>query len=166
MVLLKVRVFLHHVPQYETHSFLVDARKGGMSHVIGSINVDPRKTTLANCRNLVEVVEDRGVFKRNILFQEARAIMEICSNIFNRPEEHKFVYKLGLKESQDSKQENDEDKDDENEEQSENGDYIPSIFSEEDEEVPLFELVDELWKYELVLIPLSQIPTDDENSKD
>ena len=152
MVAINVRLFRFPTPKTEAHTFLVNAPLGGMSHVLGSIDVDPRETSFRQARTLIELVQnEEGIWRRTLLFHEARSLMEHAFNFHDRPEEEKYQYRVGYALKEDLREES----------------GVPTVLREEDEDETFFNMMEgEFWKYDLIMIPLTQLPVEEREEKE
>lgn len=115
----------------------------GLSSVLGSITIRPLEMGAAAIRNALEYTVDKGMVRRSALYQELLFVMTTSSNIYQRPRAEMRKYRLGVLKQ---------------------GEDIPRLIPEHLENVPIAEIVKDLYLHDLVVVPLSQLSPDDPDS--
>lgn len=66
---LDIRIFTEPVPLTVSHSFLVGHESGGLSGPVATLRIEA-SLTLRELRRRIEVLEDRGMLRRTLAYQE------------------------------------------------------------------------------------------------
>lgn len=93
---LDVRVYGLIQHSHDSHSYLIDDMPTGVSHVLGTLQVNIRSLTFRQLRPMLEFDRSGHMDKRSLLFQEARFIMGRLPNLFHRPESDRYSYRLAF----------------------------------------------------------------------
>ncbi|ETV96012.1 hypothetical protein, variant [Aphanomyces invadans] len=102
MVRIKVRVFTFSIDPTVEHSYLVGSAAGGLSSAIGMIVLDDDDDlTFASVRPRIELKEENGLIRRNLMFQEALFQMTEARNPHQWPTHTLQTYWLGYYKNED-----------------------------------------------------------------
>jgi len=137
---LKIIVYGREFNPNVSHSFVIDDSNSGPSSPIGELNINIRDTTLQHVRSTIEYNRTGNMMKRSLLFQEAIFIMQRLPNHFQKPKELtlKYIFGFYCKSSNDLQ-----------------------LIEPENEGKYIYELIHsyvDFFKYDLALVPLTQIP--------
>jgi len=137
---LKVIVYGREFNPSVSHSFVIDDTNAGPSSPIGELNINIRETTFQQIRSSIEYNRAGNMMKRSLMFQEAIFIMQRLPNHFQKPKELTLKYVFGFY-SKSSKE--------------------LQLIDPENEGKSIYELINsyvDFFKYDLALVPLTQIP--------
>ena len=136
---LKICVYGKNSNTMESHSFLVDNVPTGISSHIGELNIDIRKMTLKQLRPIIQYDMSGGMSRRSLMFNEALFIMGRLPNYYDRPTGEMNKYQFGFikKDGSDFR-----------------------IVSTPKEDILICDLIGtiDFFSYDLLIVPLSQIP--------
>ena len=121
-----------------SHAYLIDDSFSGLSTSIGTVVVHPETTSLLQLRDILEYDSRGTVKRRSLLFQEAMFIMQRLPRLnptLSDTATDKYVFGYAKKGTDDVK-----------------------MFDNVDENKVLSELLKNIFEYDIVLIPLSQLP--------
>ncbi|KAG7386217.1 hypothetical protein PHYPSEUDO_000538 [Phytophthora pseudosyringae] len=83
MVRVKVRVFTFPSDPRTQNSYVVGTIEGGLLPVVGTLNLDDKDVatvTFAQLRPRIELLQDKGVIRRSVMFQEVLALIAASPN--------------------------------------------------------------------------------------
>ena len=136
---LKIRVYGKSTNSTESHSYLVDDMSTGTSSCVGELNINIRKVTFKQLRPMVQYNRSGHMDKRSLIFQEALFIMGRLPNYFNRPACELNQYQFGFMKKTDKL------------------DMRIVDISKEDMCISDFIGTTEIFAFDLMIVPLSQI---------
>lgn len=106
MFTLNVRVYGLEQHSRSSHGYLIGDMPSGVSHVVGTLNINIRTVTLKQVRPMLEFDRSGHMDKRSLLFQEAMFIMSRLpdhsqsagtgTGTGNSLQGDKFAYRLGF----------------------------------------------------------------------
>ena len=136
-VRLNIRVYGQNMPVTHSHGFLVDDFPTGLSPSIGDINIDVRKVTFESLRKVIEFNTSGHMNRRSLIFQEALFIMSRLPNLYDRPKGELTKWQYGYVKKSDQK--------------------VKLIHPDREDQL-VVSVIPELFKHDIVIVPLSQIP--------
>jgi hypothetical protein len=134
---INIRVYSQSMPVTHSHGFLVDDFSTGLSPSLGEIQIDARKQTLSSLRPILMYSTGKHMNRRSLLFQEALFIMSRLPNLYDRPKEDLTEWQYGYVKKNDTK--------------------VKLIHPDREDQL-IVSIIPELYKHDLVIVPLSQIP--------
>lgn len=143
---IKVRVYGNGLNTSISHAYCVDDHPLGVSAPIGNLVIDVRSVNLIQLRAMIQYDKSGHMNRRNIIFQEALFIMSRLPNLFDRATEDLTKYRLGF-----LKKDN----------------FQVKLIDQSRESEPISSLIGatDFFLHDLIIIPLSQIPSDIEHPK-
>lgn len=136
-VKLNVHVYGQNMPVTHSHSFLVDDFTTGLGPSIGEVQIDVRKINFQSLRPLLMYNTSGHMNRRSLIFQEALFVMARLPNLYDRPKEDLTQWQYGYVRKGETK--------------------VKLIHPEKEDQL-IVSIIPELYKHDLVLVPLSQIP--------
>jgi hypothetical protein len=136
-VRLNIRVYGQNMPVTHSHGFLVDDFPTGLSPPIGDIQVDVRKVNFESLRSTIEYNTGGHMNRRSIIFQEALFIMSRLPNLYDRPKGELTKWQYGYVKKNETK--------------------VKLIHPDREDQL-VVSVIPELFKHDIVIVPLSQIP--------
>ncbi|POM58951.1 Hypothetical protein PHPALM_36337 [Phytophthora palmivora] len=88
MVRLKVRVFTFPSDPRKQNSYVVGTIEGGLLPVVGTLNLDDKEVstvTFSQLRSRIELLQDKDVIRRSVMFQEVLTLIATSSNPHSWP---------------------------------------------------------------------------------
>jgi hypothetical protein len=134
---INIRVYSQSMPVTHSHGFLVDDFSTGLSPSLGEIQIDARKQTLSSLRPILMYSTGKHMNRRSLLFQEVLFIMSRLPNLYDRPKEDLTEWQYGYVKKNETK--------------------VKLIHPDREDQL-IVSIVPELYKHDLVIVPLSQIP--------
>lgn len=125
------------MPVTHSHSFLIDDFSTGLSPIINEIQIDVRKLTLTLLRPILMYNSKTHMNKRSLLFQEVLFIMSRLPNLYDRPKDDLTKWQYGYVKKNETK--------------------VKLIHPDREDQL-IVSIIPELYKHDLVIVPLSQIP--------
>lgn len=119
-----------------SHGYLVDDCYSGISTIIGTLSIDVDTTSIKQLKEHIEFNNASTVKRRSVMYQEAMFLMQRLPNIYNKSTSELNKYKLGLAKKGSSE-------------------VRVLVVASEDEVIG--SLVSNIFEYDVVLIPFSQI---------
>jgi hypothetical protein len=121
-----------------SHGYLVNDLHSGTSNILGNITINVETITFIQLRDLLEYDSTNNMKKRSMLFQEILFIMQRLPNIYNKPisECYKYVFGYAKKNMNEVK-----------------------LLDVSLEHECIINLVRNIYDCDLIIIPLSQLPT-------
>ncbi|KAG9411212.1 hypothetical protein AC1031_016849 [Aphanomyces cochlioides] len=96
MVRIKVRVFAFPIDPTAEHAYMIGSSPGGLSPAIGMIVLDDDEDlTFESVRPRIELKQENGLLRRNLMFQEALFLMTAARNPHQWPQHTLQTYWLG-----------------------------------------------------------------------
>lgn len=149
---MNVRVYGQSMAVTHSHGYLVDDFPTGLSDPVGEVIIDPRKTTFEALRPKIMYNTAGHMNRRSVMFQEALFIMSRLPNLYDRPKIELTMWQYGYVKKEDAQ---------------------VKLIHPEKESGTLGSIIPEIYKHDLVIVPLSQIPptvelaisTDNDSSK-
>lgn len=136
-VKINIRVYSQSMPVTHSHGYLVDDFSTGLSPSLGEVQIDARKQTLESLRPLLMYSTGKHMNRRSLLFQEALFIMSRLPNLYDRPKDDLTKWQYGYVKKNEIK--------------------VKLIHPDRENQL-LVSIIPELYKHDLVIVPLSQIP--------
>lgn len=136
-VRLNIRVYGQNMPVTHSHGFLVDDFPTGLSPPIGDIQVDVRKVNFESLRTTIEYNTGSHMNRRSLIFQEALFIMSRLPNLYDRPKGELTKWQYGYVKKNETK--------------------VKLIHPDREDQL-VVSVIPELFKHDIVIVPLSQIP--------
>ena len=141
----RIKVYGQGLDTRVSHGYCVDDQPFSISPPIGELFIDVRSVTLKQLRPMIQYSRSGHQDKRSMMFQEALFIMSRLPNYYDRPELElqKYVFAFAKKDGSEVK-----------------------MISPNRESEPIASLIGatDFFIHDLVLVPLSQIPKDLEES--
>lgn len=134
---MNVRVYGQSMAVTHSHGYLVDDFPTGLSDPIGDIAIDPRKNTFETLRPLLMYNTTGHMKRRSMLFQEALFIMSRLPNLYDRHKSELTLWQYGYVRKDDAQ---------------------VKLIHPDKEGGTLGSVIPEIFKHDLVIVPLSQIP--------
>lgn len=134
---MNIRVYGQSMAVTHSHGYLVDDFPTGLSDPIGDIVIDPRRSTFESLRPLIMYNTTDHMHRRSMMFQEALFIMSRLPNLYDRPKPELTMWQYGYVRKDDQQ---------------------VKLIHPDKEEGTLGSIVPEIFKHDLVIVPLSQIP--------
>jgi hypothetical protein len=134
---MNVRVYGQSMAVTHSHGYLVDDFPTGLSDPVGEIVIDPRRSTFEILRPTVMYNTAGHMNRRSMMFQEALFIMSRLPNLYDRPKPELTMWQFGYVRKEDSQ---------------------VKLIHPDKEEATLGSVIPEIFKHDLVIVPLSQIP--------
>lgn len=134
---LNIRVYSQVMPVTHSHGYLVDDFSTGLSPSLGEIQIDARKITLISLRPTIMYNTNQHMNRRSLLFQEILFIMSRLPNLYDRPKEDLTQWQYGYVKKGETK--------------------VKLIHPDREDQL-IVSIIPELYKHDLVIVPLSQIP--------
>ena len=139
---LKIRVYGKQFNPTNSHCYLIDDVHAGTSSPIGEMNIDIYQMTFQKLRPILEYDKSGGMFKRNLIFQEAMFIMNRLPNHFGIEKKDLNKYRFGFY-------------------RRDNGEL--KLINPENELNPIANSIDnyvDFFEYDIAIVPISQISPD------
>ncbi|OWZ20125.1 hypothetical protein PHMEG_0005509 [Phytophthora megakarya] len=98
MVRVKVRVFTFPSDPRRQNSYVVGTIEGGLLPVVGTVHLDDKEAatvTFTQLRPRIELLRDKDLIRRSVMFQEVLALMATSSNPHNWPPNALQTYWFG-----------------------------------------------------------------------
>lgn len=134
---LNIRVYSQLMPVTHSHGYLIDDFSTGLSPSLGEIQIDARKLTLLSLRTIIMYNTSNHMNRRSLLFQEILFIMSRLPNLYDRPKEDLTQWQYGYVKKGETK--------------------VKLIHPDREDQL-IVSIIPELYKHDLVVVPLSQIP--------
>ena len=134
---MNIRVYGQSMAVTHSHGYLVDDFPTGLSDPIGDVVIDPRKTTFESLRPLLMYNTTGHMNRRSMMFQEALFIMSRLPNLYDRPKPELTMWQFGYVQKEDVQ---------------------VKLIHPEKEGGTIASVVPEIFRHDMVIVPLSQIP--------
>jgi hypothetical protein len=136
---IKIAVYGRGNDTSQSHGFCVDDFTPVTSPPIGEVLINVHTTTFEMLRDIIQYSRNSHINKRSMMFQEALFIMDRLPNFYNRPDRdlNKYLFGFSQRETKELT-------------------IVPSEH-ESSSIVSLVGIID-FSKYDILLIPLSQLP--------
>ncbi|POM73806.1 hypothetical protein PHPALM_9312 [Phytophthora palmivora] len=98
MVRLKVRVFTFPSDPRKQNSYVVGTIEGGLLPVVGTLNLDDKEVstvTFSQLRSRIELLQDKDVIRRSVMFLEVLTLIATSSNPHSWPPNAMQTYWFG-----------------------------------------------------------------------
>ena len=120
------------------HSYYVGHENGGLSDVAETITID-ESNNFVTIREIIEEQRDENIMRRRRFYYEFIQLMQRCPNIFDYEGESLKTYRLALLKKSSADVTN------------------IKLIKLSEETKPICDMVDDMFSFELVLIPTTQI---------
>mmetsp|Transcript_15708 Transcript_15708/g.26184 ORF Transcript_15708/g.26184 Transcript_15708/m.26184 type:complete len:180 (-) Transcript_15708:2284-2823(-) len=134
---MNIRVYGQSMAVTHSHGYLVDDFPTGLSDPVGDIVIDPRKSTFVSLRPLIMYNTTGHMHRRSLMFQETLFIMSRLPNLYDRPKPELTMWQYGYVKKDDAQ---------------------VKLIHPDKEEGTIGSIIPEIFKHDLVIVPLSQIP--------
>lgn len=134
---MNVRVYGQSMAVTHSHGYLVDDFPTGLSDPVGDIVIDPRRSTFEILRPLIMYNTTGHMHRRSMMFQEALFIMSRLPNLYDRPKPELTMWQYGYVRKDDVQ---------------------VKLIHPDKEGGTLGSVIPDIFKHDLVIVPLSQIP--------
>ena len=134
---LNIRVYSQTMPVTHSHGYLIDDFSTGLTPSLGEIQIDARKITLTSLRLILMYNTSNHMNRRSLLFQEILFIMSRLPNLYDRPKEDLIQWQYGYVKK---------------------GEIKVKLIHPDREDQLIVSIIPELYKHDLIVVPLSQIP--------
>jgi hypothetical protein len=132
-----IRVYGQGMAVTHSHGFLVDDFPTGLSTPIGTVIIEPRKTTFEQLRPSIQYNTTGHMTRRSLMFQEALFIMSRLPNLYDRQKSELTMWQFGFVKK---------------------GEDQVKLIHPDRENQQVASLIPELFNHDIVIVPLSQIP--------
>lgn len=132
-----IRVYGQSMAVTHSHGFIVDDFPTGLSSVIGSVSIDPRKTSFDQLRPMIQYNTSGHMTRRSMMFQEALFIMSRLPNLYDRQKTELTLWQFGFVKK---------------------GEDQVKLIHPDRENQQIYSAIPELFNHDIVIVPLSQIP--------
>jgi hypothetical protein len=137
IIKINIRVYGQNTPVTHSHGYLIDDFSTGLSPSLGEIQIDARKFSLFSLRPIIMYNTNKHMNKRSLIFQEALYIMSRLPNLYDRPKEDLIQWQYGYVKKGENK--------------------VKLIHPDREDQL-IVSIIPELYKHDIVIVPLSQIP--------
>lgn len=134
---MNIRVYGQSMAVTHSHGYLVDDFPTGLSDPVGDVVIDPRKTTFESLRPKIMYNTTGHMNRRSMMFQEALFIMSRLPNLYDRQKSELTMWQFGYVRKDDAQ---------------------VKLIHPDKEGGTIATVIPEIFKHDMVIVPLSQIP--------